>query len=240
MPQLRYRDAKKLRLNRYGGGPFCRFHVPSTFPVPGVYALAVSGEVCYIGECDNLSRRFGPSGYGAIQPRNCFVGGQSTNCKINNLVLRSANAGRITDLWFYQTADRKQVEAKLISQLQPPWNGRTEIGMRPPTHDSAGFSVVERKRKRDNGAKAVTGNLAARIRRHANEAFVEPARKAGKKEVVIGAGDVHKDLRLESRMPAVCGALDAQLFQTQYRVLLSKRTGPPQGATVTWYFSILP
>jgi hypothetical protein len=85
----------------------------------------------------------------------------------------------------------------------------------------------------------MTGQLAQRIRNHANEAFIEPARRAGKNEAEITAGDVHKDLKLESRMPAVCGALDAQIFQQEYRVVLSRRTGPPQGATVKWYFSIL-
>ena len=54
------------RLNPYGRGPFCRFAVPTTWPYAGVYALTVDDEVVYVGECENLSRRFGPQGYGTI------------------------------------------------------------------------------------------------------------------------------------------------------------------------------
>ena len=84
----------------------------------------------------------------------------------------------------------------------------------------------------------MTANLADRIRAYANKAFIEPARRAGRTEAIIVAGDVHKDMRLESRMPAVCAALDAQKFQDEYRVVLSDRTGPRQSSTVTWRFSI--
>ena len=79
---------------------------------------------------------------------------------------------------------------------------------------------------------------ADKIRAYANEAFVEPARKAGRTEVVVEAGDVHKDLRLESRMPAVCSALDAKKFQDDYGVILIRRSGPSQGSTVTWTLGI--
>jgi hypothetical protein len=39
-------------------------------------------------------------------------------------------------------------------------------------------------------------------------------------------------------MPAVCGALDTQIFQDQFDVILSKRSGPPQGSNVTWLFAM--
>ena len=58
-------------------------------------------------------------------------------------------------------------------------------------------------------------------------------------ETVIVAGDVHKDMRLKSRMPAVCAALDAQKFQDEYGVVLSSRAGPKQGSTATWRFSYI-
>ncbi len=82
-------------------------------------------------------------------------------------------------------------------------------------------------------------SLAEKIRGYVNEAFVAPARKAGLTHVSIVSGDVHKDMRLDNRMPAVCAALDATKFQDQYRVVLSRRTGPKQSSTVTWYFSIM-
>ena len=82
--------------------------------------------------------------------------------------------------------------------------------------------------------------LADQIGRHVNDQLIEPARKAKKSQVIVRAGDVHKDLGLKNRMPAVCGALNAWIFQDQYNVILSKRTGPYQGANTTWYFGILP
>ena len=122
-PQDRYRNAKRLPLNRHGRGPFCCFRIRCGLPYTGVYALTVNSDIAYIGECQNLSERFGPRGYGLISPRNCFKGGQSTNCKINNLILESAKAGKQIDLWFHRTLDRKRIEAELIQRLSPPWNG---------------------------------------------------------------------------------------------------------------------
>jgi len=83
-------------------------------------------------------------------------------------------------------------------------------------------------------------SLANKIRCYVNESFIEPARIAGNTSVTVTAGDVHKDLKLESRMPAVCAALDAAKFQEHSRVLLSKRSGPKQSSTVKWVFSIEP
>lgn len=124
LPQVRSLHHGTKPLNNYGDGPFCRFRVPSNLPFQGVYLITVNDAARYVGECEHLSRRFGPTGYGSIQPRNCFVGGQATNCKINNLVLQNTRLGREIRLWFYATSERKQIEALLIRQLNPDWNGR--------------------------------------------------------------------------------------------------------------------
>src|SRR5207245_11153130 len=85
MPQDRYPGAPTARLNADGHGPFCRFSIPSAWSgAAGVYLIRVDGVIRYVGECADLARRFN-LGYGTIQPINCFVGGQPTNCKINNL-----------------------------------------------------------------------------------------------------------------------------------------------------------
>lgn len=79
---------------------------------------------------------------------------------------------------------------------------------------------------------------ADQIRAYVNKAFVEPARRAGRKNFQVTAGEVHSDLKLENRMPAICSALDAKKFQDQHRVVLSTRSGPKQSSTATWRFSI--
>ena len=121
MPQNRYRNEKSLPLNRYGKGPFCKFKIPRNIEKRGVYALIVSGTLKYIGECVNLSSRYN-MGYGNISPRNCFKGGQETNCRVNNLIYSSSQSGKTIELWFYETTDFKSLETKLLASEKPEWN----------------------------------------------------------------------------------------------------------------------
>ena len=125
MPQSRYANHAGLPLNRHGAGPFCRFRIAGEVQRSGVYLLTVESEVVYIGECVSLAARFGPNGYGGISPRNCYQGGQVTNCRINHLILGMLKAGRRVRLWFLQVADRKGVEAELIRRVDPQWNAQT-------------------------------------------------------------------------------------------------------------------
>jgi len=111
-------------LHKYGRGPFCQFRIPKNLLYEGVYALKEGQAIIYIGMCQNLSDRFNARGYGTISPRNCFDGGQHTNCKINNSILKSIKKGRKIELWFYPTHDRHLVESRLILRLQPSWNSQ--------------------------------------------------------------------------------------------------------------------
>ncbi|MGD0009733.1 MAG: hypothetical protein ABSE93_14455 [Terriglobia bacterium] len=81
----------------------------------------VDGELRYVGECANLSDRFN-AGYGNISPKNCFKGGQETNCRLNNLVYTTAKGGGRISAWFFRTADYKSVEALLRNILNPALN----------------------------------------------------------------------------------------------------------------------
>jgi len=120
-PQSRYANEGGLGLNKYGAGPFCRFKIPANLPLAGVYAITRDETLLYIGECENLSRRFN-YGYGLISPRNCFSGGQETNCRINALVLKEMQAGRALHLYFHRCDNYKQLEAELRRDLAPKWN----------------------------------------------------------------------------------------------------------------------
>jgi hypothetical protein len=122
LPQSRYQNRRGLDLHNYGRGPFCRFRIPRNLSLGGVYVVAVGGEIVYVGECQNLSERFNARGYGTISPRNCFKGGQATNCRINTLILQSARRGQTIELWFHQTSERRKVEAAIIRNRQPAWN----------------------------------------------------------------------------------------------------------------------
>ena len=124
LPQSRYRNARHLPLNGHGAVLFCRFSIARGLNIPGVYVLTAAGQPVYVGKCTNLAQRFGPQGYGAIQPKNCFVGGQSTNCKINNLVLQHVKAGEALELWFHETGETGPVERDLIVKIRPAWNAQ--------------------------------------------------------------------------------------------------------------------
>lgn len=81
-------------------------------------------------------------------------------------------------------------------------------------------------------------SLADRIREHIEEHHVRPARAASCQEVTIRAGDVHSEMGLASRMPAVCAALDSRLLADRSRLRLLSRSGPHQGANVFFRFSL--
>jgi len=122
MPQSDYKNKSNIHLHEYGKGPFCRFKVPDICNKnSGVYVILVDGVSKYVGECESLRRRFN-IGYGNISPRNCYKGGQQTNCRINTLILETyKNKSRI-ELLFYETEDRVDIERTLINKLNPEWN----------------------------------------------------------------------------------------------------------------------
>ena len=78
------------------------------------------------------------------------------------------------------------------------------------------------------------------IRTFACQRYVEPARKAGKKQVTIRMGDVHKAMGLKDRLPAVCSAIQAEKFRTGCRVALLDQKGPLQGSNRLLTFEVLP
>jgi hypothetical protein len=119
------------KLNKYGGGSFCRFSISSEWAgCCGVYALFTKEKLLYIGECQDLSNRFN-SGYGYISFRNCLHDGQSTNCKINAMILRQYLGGNKVCLYFFETEDYKRIENVLLSKLTPPYNGNKTLTLIP-------------------------------------------------------------------------------------------------------------
>ena len=73
---------------------------------------------------------------------------------------------------------------------------------------------------------------ADRIREFVLQRRLVPARSAGRTEVTVRAGDVHRDMRLSSAMPAVCSALGGRKFEEYAKVRLRDRSGPENGANV--------
>jgi len=119
-PQSEYGNEKRLPLLCHGTGAFCRFSI-NAGEWPGVYLWMVDNKIIYIGETEGLQRRFN-MGYGHISPRNCYIGGQSTNCKMNQVVLDLYEQGKTVSLYFYKTKDYKQVELILLRNIRTAYN----------------------------------------------------------------------------------------------------------------------
>jgi 5-methylcytosine-specific restriction enzyme B len=80
--------------------------------------------------------------------------------------------------------------------------------------------------------------LADQIREYVLQNEINPARAKGLKTVSFGSGDIHEGMGLVDRMPAVCGAIDAEKFLGYASVRLISRSGPPQSSTVRWVFEL--
>ena len=121
--ETRYFTVPSPDLNRYGHLPFCSFTAPSLPRSCGAYVLTFDEERMYVGEAENLRKRWGRGGYARISRYNCLKKGRSTNCKINHNILCAARDGKAIHVWIHETADRHSLEALLIARIKPPLNG---------------------------------------------------------------------------------------------------------------------
>ncbi len=87
--------------------------------------------------------------------------------------------------------------------------------------------------------RAKTETDADAIREYCRQHYVEPARKRGDHVVGIRAGDVHTDLNLSQRLPGVCSAIGAELFERHARVKRIAIEGPLNGASTLFVYRIL-
>ncbi len=121
-PQERFLNPKNLPLSIHGKGEFCKFTIKAE-EKPGVYLWLIDGKIIYIGETFNFKRRFN-MGYGLISPRKCYKNGQSTNCKMNKVVLESYEQEKSISLYFLETPDYKAIERELLATYKTKYNGR--------------------------------------------------------------------------------------------------------------------
>jgi NADPH-dependent 2,4-dienoyl-CoA reductase/sulfur reductase-like enzyme len=70
---------------------------------------------------ESFKKRFN-MGYGNISPKNCFIGGQRTNCKMNKVVLQMYSENKKIDIYFLETKNYKMVEEDLLLSIETPYN----------------------------------------------------------------------------------------------------------------------
>ena len=73
------------------------------------------------------------------------------------------------------------------------------------------------------------------IRQFVRENNIEPARKKGLKQVTIRAGDVHTNMGLASRVPAVCVALETKIDEMCGLKLLHTKSTPSGRGSNSYY-----
>jgi hypothetical protein len=81
-----------------------------------------------------------------------------------------------------------------------------------------------------------TEATADRIRGYLRSVYVDPARSRHESSVRIVAGDVHKALHLNNRVPAVCQVLGGRKFLMENNLVLEKQEGPRSGQSTTAAF----
>lgn len=224
-PQGLYEKKDSFELNKHGAGAFCRFSIhPKWSGVSGVYAFFIDDNLVYIGQAVDFAQRFN-MGYGNISPRNCFVGGQSTNCKINKLVLNSVKSGHAVSIYFHMTHDYNRVESELIKYYKPQYNtalnsdsGREQnTTVRNQTVSSKPAQAIVHSNSSKNPS-------TAEVRKYIQNE-IENARAQGKKEIVLRSGDIHQRLNMVSAMPTVCSAMRTLDGGYKYEIIEE----PPKG-----------
>lgn len=118
----KYKNKYQKSLHRYGMGPFCRFSISTKWDYKkGVYGFLIGNRLVYIGETINLGSLIN-NGIGRISPSACYVNGQSTNCRINSLILDEIINKNVITLVLFQTNESASFKSELINERKPIWN----------------------------------------------------------------------------------------------------------------------
>lgn len=80
--------------------------------------------------------------------------------------------------------------------------------------------------------------LSERIRSHVIERHLRPAQERGVRLIDLRAGDIHSELHLSARLPAVCGAMGGAKLCEEAKVRLTSRMGPIEGANVWFSYAL--
>ncbi|MED1561454.1 hypothetical protein AJ85_18540 [Alkalihalobacillus alcalophilus ATCC 27647 = CGMCC 1.3604] len=111
-------------LNQYGDLKFGTFRIEDKnyMNKKGLYAYRVDDEIKYIGRClDNFQKRVN-NGYGRISPKNCYLDGRNTNCRMNNLIMDNMKQIKFYVCLMDNVEEIKEAEIYFIRQINPSWN----------------------------------------------------------------------------------------------------------------------
>jgi 5-methylcytosine-specific restriction enzyme B len=67
------------------------------------------------------------------------------------------------------------------------------------------------------------------VREYVEKRYIDDSRKKGVKRFTVNAGEVHRGLGLQNRVPLVCMALQSQRFLNRHGLKLVEKSGPASG-----------
>lgn len=232
-PKESFSKKGSIQLNKYGTGPFCRFSIKAkgNWGICGVYALFDNQELLYLGQTENFEQRFN-TGYGNISPRNCYIGGQNTNCKINSMILSKYLTGKKVYLFFFKTANYDCVEHELIRALKPPYNGAIEVeraeNCNRPFH----------KEQRTNIKRNICERGDSSLKELFEQCILGKIESMVKDYVDLNSGDIHRKVGgypgRNHQMPTCCGVM-YQLMKGSDEVISSPPSGKGASVTIRYY-----
>ena len=77
-----------------------------------------------------------------------------------------------------------------------------------------------------NAAKKISSED---VREYVERRYIDDSRKKGVKRFTVNAGEVHRGLGLQNRVPLVCTALQSQKFLDRHGLKLVEKSGPASG-----------
>tara|TARA_B100000315_G_scaffold197020_1_gene188339 strand:- start:972 stop:1778 length:807 start_codon:yes stop_codon:yes gene_type:complete len=221
-PYGRYNNINKIELNQYGKGNYCKFKIPQGFKgIKCVYVFTLNNDPIYIGKTINLENRFN-NGYGNISPRNCFIGGQSTNCRMNKELLKIYQSGSVIQLWYFETLNYNEIERKLIEKIKPNWN--IQYNKKKQQKVSSKIKVVTKPIISKTEKKMKKGNVRVADFKKKLEEIISKAREYNLNAIEVRSGNLHSLMNAHARMPTCCNAM-RQLMRDEDEEL----SAPPGG-----------
>ena len=77
----------------------------------------------------------------------------------------------------------------------------------------------------------MAASVADSIRGHVLKHYIEPARKRGDRTVSVTAGQIHSEMHMKNRLPAVCSAIGSLKFEDECRVKVRPVAVPLNSST---------
>ncbi len=84
----------------------------------------------------------------------------------------------------------------------------------------------------------MAATVADLIREHILKNHIQPARERGDRTISVTAGQIHSELRMKNRLPAVCSAIGSLKFEDDCRVKVMPVAVPLNSSTTTFTIQV--